>query len=200
MEVIIEDHIIRVLPFALVVLAAMLLVLWHRSKNPAFLLCCAIFGIYLLFVIELIFFPIRISESYVRDVRWFSSINLIPLNFNFSELPRLVLQQIVLNVLLTVPFGFGMRFVAQIRAKQVLWIALAVGAAIETGQLLISVVVRYPYRTIDVNDVLLNALGVVVGYGVFRIFARLYTGVTKRYAIQHSGLTAYIHTIASQTR
>jgi len=39
--------------------------------------------------------------------------------------------------------------------------------------------------TVDVNDVLLNAVGVLLGYGIFRIFAWLYLMITRRFRINH---------------
>lgn len=54
----------------------------------------------------------------------------------------------------------------------------------------------YPYRVIDINDAILNAFGVLIGYGMFRIFAWLYLRVTQRFASKHRGLTAYIYDVA----
>ncbi|MBC7814767.1 MAG: VanZ family protein [Burkholderiales bacterium] len=149
------------------------------------------------------FFPIRIDATYsdgMTPAQFMRSINLIPFKFNLSELPNIVLMQIFQNVLLTVPFGFGVNFVAQVTAKRIFWLAAAVGLGIEAGQLIISLLLRYPYRIIDINDALLNASGILIGYGIFRVFAWLYLTATQRFGIKHWGLSAYIHNVASRTQ
>jgi glycopeptide antibiotics resistance protein len=102
-------------------------------------------------------------------------------------------------VLLTVPFGFGVNFVAHIRAKDLLWLVPAVGVGTEAIQFLISLPLRYLYRVVDVNDAILNALGLLIGYVTFRVFARLYRGLIQRFNVKTGGLAAYIQEVASRT-
>jgi glycopeptide antibiotics resistance protein len=45
--------------------------------------------------------------------------------------------------------------------------ALALSLGIETGQLAVSTVLGYAYRTADVDDVILNVLGATLGYVIF---------------------------------
>lgn len=175
---------IDVWPLGFLILAVILIVLWRRKSRPARLFCSLVFGIYLLFAIDRAFFPIRIVESEaVRDVRFWSAINLIPFRFDLSELPNIVLLQIFQNILLTIPLGFGLTFVARVRASNFLWIAVLAGLGIEAAQLIIGLLLRYPYRIIDINDAILNAIGVLVGYGLFRLFARLYLWITQRLGV-----------------
>lgn len=195
---------ISLAPFGVAVLILFLWVAWRRTRSFSYLFCLFIFGIYLLLVADKTFFPLDLSDTYresLQDVRFSSLVNLIPLNFNFSELPNLVLTQIVQNVLLTVPFGFGVNFVAYIPAKRVLWLALAVGLVIEAVQLVLLLLkIAVPLRIVDVNDVLLNALGILIGYGIFRVFTWLYLWVTQRLGIRHWGLSAYVYQIASRAQ
>jgi hypothetical protein len=46
----------------------------------------------------------------------------------------------------------------------------------------------------------MNAIGVWLGYGLFRIFIWLYLAATQRFSIEHSGFPAYIYEIALQTQ
>lgn len=194
MQIIIGGVEISLLPFAFVVLAVLSVILWRRKRSLPYLFCFVIFGIYLLFAIERVFFPIRTLETYGEATQaWFApSINLIPFNFDFSFIPHIVLMQIFQNVLLTVPFGFGISFLVPVRARDMLWFAPVLGLGIEIIQLGISLLLRYPYRIIDINDVLLNALGVWLGYGIFRIFARLYVWAARRFAFMRRGFGAFI--------
>ena len=203
MQIEVDGLRIPVWPAGAIVLVILAVILWRRKHSFSHLMCFAVFGIYLLFAIDKAFFPIAISGNYVdamREIPFSPFMNLSPFNFNFnlSEMPELVLMQIFQNVLLTVPFGFGVSFIAPLRSKDFLWLVPAIGIGIEATQLIISLILRYPYRVIDINDVILNGLGVLVGYIIFRIFAWLYLWVTQRSSIKHGGLAAYIYAVVSQ--
>jgi glycopeptide antibiotics resistance protein len=164
-------------PVGALALALLLVAAWRRTRRPAWVAVCAAFGVYLLFAIDIVFFPIRAGTPYFEGFGW--SVNLIPLNFDFSELPNVVLMQILQNVLLTVPLGFGIRLMVPVSPRRAVWLALAVGFSTEALQLMIGLLLGYPYRIIDVNDLLLNALGVLVGYAGFRAAARLYATLRR---------------------
>ena len=51
----------------------------------------------------------------------------------------------------------------------VVLVGLGLSAAIELGQLAISLHLGYGYRAADVDDVILNTLGTLIGLGVFVI-------------------------------
>lgn len=173
-------------PTASFVLIVCLVFLWCRKHSRFYLFCFLIFGIYLLFALDKVFFPIRVNSDYIEVIspaQFMRSINLIPFNFNLNELANIVILQIFQNILLTVPFGFGVNFIVPVKAKHMLWLALAVGVGSETGQLIIGLLLRYPYRIIDVNDAMLNALGVLIGYGIFKAVVWLYVLVSERPAI-----------------
>lgn len=75
--------------------------------------------------------------------------------------------------------------------------AVAVGVGIETTQLILSVVLGGVYRSVDINDVLMNAIGVLIGYGFFRVFSWLYVANAERVKIKLEGLFAYVYTVAN---
>ena len=52
-----------------------------------------------------------------------------------------------------------MNFIRRLRLKDILWLSFAVGFGIESVQLLMTLILRYPYRVVDINDVWLNAVG-----------------------------------------
>jgi glycopeptide antibiotics resistance protein len=131
------------------ILIIMLIILWIRTRNLSFVTCAAIFGIYLLFVIDKTFFPIHIAGGVADNMRsmpFMSGINLIPFNFRYPSELSGIIRELALNFALLVPFGFGIRFLIPFRAKNVLWLALAVGISIEAVQLVISLIIGYPYR------------------------------------------------------
>jgi glycopeptide antibiotics resistance protein len=73
------------------------------------------------------------------------------------------------NVLTLAPFGFLLPFSAP-RLGTLPRMALAgllFSLSIELGQLAVSLALGFSYRVTEVDDVLLNVLGVLLGYGVF---------------------------------
>lgn len=190
-------------PIGIVLLIMPLAILVHKRRNPYYIFCFSILGIYLLFAIQQVFFPIEINGDYSEYMRheasFTSFINLIPFYFGPFGTLGSSLQTMMLNAILTIPFGFGINFVARVRAKAFLWIAPAIGLGFETAQLIISLMLRYPYRLIDINDVLMNTLGILVGYGIFRVFARLYLWAAQQFAIGHRGLGEYVYVIVKRS-
>jgi len=87
-----------------------------------------------------------------------------------------------------VPLGFGLNFISRVRTRDILWLSITIGLGIEAIQFVVSLVLGYPYRVVDINDALLNAIGVLIGYGFFRAFAWLYLTITQRLKIEHRGL------------
>ena len=180
-------------PVGIVVLAILLVMVWHRKHNLPYLVCFSVFSVYLLIALDKTFFPLPISGSYADAMRqqasFTSFINLIPFYFGpFGTLSSAV-STMILNVILTIPFGFGVNFVTQVRAKRFLWLAPAIGFGIEAAQLAVSLMLGYPYRVVDINDVLMNAVGIWIGYGSFRIFAWLYLWAAQYLGIGRSGMT-----------
>jgi glycopeptide antibiotics resistance protein len=203
MEIVFTNVKYDVWPFAVGAIFLLIVILFCRKKySMSYLICCTIFGIYILTVISKVFFPLDISGTYVDVMRqqpFDSFINLIPFYFGPYALLGDTLIGVGLNILLTVPFGFGINFLMKIPPRRFLWVAPALGLSFELTQLAISLILRYPYREIDINDVIFNALGVWIGYLGFRAFAWLYLWVTRRFHIEHGGLSAYVHEVAAGT-
>jgi glycopeptide antibiotics resistance protein len=128
-------------------------------------------------------------------------INLIPFYYKVcSTLFKYCIIEIVGNVVLTIPFGFGINFLGQVKPRKILWLAFAVGFGFEFSQLIISLIFRSGFRSIDINDVMLNALGVLLGYALFIIFAWVYLKFGDHFKIKYKGLFADIYAVAVQTR
>ncbi|MEP7136210.1 MAG: VanZ family protein [Chloroflexota bacterium] len=137
-------------------------------------------------------FPIDIPTSNFKP-----DINLSPFNFGYCDSRMLLLcfQNLYENILLTIPFGWGISFIARIKPRNIFWLALAVGFLFEFVQLIISLAIRSSFRIVDINDVMLNAAGVLIGYGLFQIFGWLYLSVIQRLNIQPKYIFAYVYDI-----
>ena len=160
----------------LAVLAGFWIHWFRRGRPPVYRLALPLFGLYLLLLIDAVVFPIPLHPGpgpvlTGQNISFtLSRVNLIHLDFGNPISQSYLFTQLVQNILLTVPFGFGINFLARLRARDFLWLAAATGCAAEASQLLVSIfIVGGLYRSVDINDVLLNAGGVLLGYGLFRI-------------------------------
>jgi glycopeptide antibiotics resistance protein len=185
-----------------------LLIALHR-RGMFYLFFFSIFWVYLLVLVSVTVFPIPLGmdAGFKYTTVWaridsmfhYSGLNLIPLYFGDCwDLPQACAIGIYENILMTVPFGFGINFIARLRTRDFIWLALTVGLVIETTQFALDLILGGVYRTVDVNDVLFNALGVWIGVGLFFGFAWLFMAITQRFELRHTGLLAYIQTVASQ--
>lgn len=172
-------NVIEFIPYPLLAglgcLILLLFLLRRRGLRPAYLFSFTLFWLYLLLVASLIVFPIQLPGNFgLRDSvsEIFSHANLTPLAFGelFNLSPRVIFDNLAGNILLTLPFGFGINFLTRLPARWILWLALAVGLSLEVSQLVVSMLIGITYRSVDINDALLNAVGVLIGYGCFRGF------------------------------
>ena len=103
------------------------------------------------------------------------NINLIPL----IALGPQDLKTSLLNILLLVPFGFGLPFITNLHMKKIVVIGMLFSIVIELLQLVTGVMARITFRVADINDVIFNTLGVAIGYVLFGAWRRLSPTVTR---------------------
>lgn len=143
-----------------------------------------LFGFYILTVVNALYFPIYIWEGWPANLTWSDTlrtlrdVNLSPFYFlAFSNRPfsmRWVIVDFGLNLLLTIPFGFGIGYFRKPRfLKLCLW-AIGTGLTLEGVQLLFKLGFNN-YHVVDINDVILNGLGVFIGFILFKIAKRVFT-------------------------
>jgi glycopeptide antibiotics resistance protein len=182
-----------------VVLGILLLILWKRKYSLSHLLFFSVFWVYLLFVIQVAIFPMVINSDPANA--GLPSINLIPFHIDYCarEL-RSCMIEVGGNILLTVPFGFGINFLLKSKPQQILWLGFALGFGFEFLQWVVSLVGRSGFRSIDINDFLLNAIGVWVGYALFRVFAWVYIRVARHFKIEEKRFLADVYKIAIQAQ
>jgi glycopeptide antibiotics resistance protein len=155
----------------LAILALLLPLLWRRKHRFAYLLAFSLFWFYLLFVVSEIIFPLTPDTG-------LPGFNLIPFNLGCSLSDYFCLRNFIANILLTMPFGFGINFLVSLSPKSYLWLAPAVGLGLELSQLAASLAFQSSFHVADINDSILNAIGVLLGYAVFRMLGWLYRSLT----------------------
>ena len=139
--------------------AYLVLVLVRRRRWTALGTACRLAaGAYAAVVLYLTLFPIDVDFGFLRFYSsWYDSLNLVPV----TTIDTLSFR---LNIAMTVPLG---AFVALLRERPKLWQAVLVGLtsslAVEVLQL-VQVMFFHGFRSVDVNDLIANTLGCVIGY------------------------------------
>lgn len=181
-----------------------LVILRRRGCGWPFLACLAVFFVYLMAVAARTLFPITIDPEMARvlseeGVTYFNRANLIPFWFGPYATAESISLAMGQNILLTMPFGFGINFVARTRKWHFIWLPALVGLSIEGLQLVISLLLGYPYRVIDVNDLIANAAGVLLGYAFFRVFRWAFLELARGARFKPGGWLAYLLEVASRS-
>jgi glycopeptide antibiotics resistance protein len=86
------------------------------------------------------------------------------------------------NILVFAPFGFMLPIVwpRADRWRRAALAGLALSLTIEATQLAVSLLVGYAYRVTELDDVLLNVLGVALGFSLYRLVRPRLGASTKR--------------------
>lgn len=129
---------------------------WYKNKKR-YVFQILMF-VYLMMVIEKTLFPIEFIDL---EYNIWDRINLVP----FSEG---LTQNGILNIIMTVPFGFLLPCIYKdISAKRMLLLSVSIGLIIESLQLGIALIAGFTFRIIDIDDVIFNFIGSIIGYGIY---------------------------------
>jgi glycopeptide antibiotics resistance protein len=187
----------------LALLALLLPVSWWLRRSFSFLLFFSVFWVFLLLAAGLTLFPMPLY--FLED--WFtrqplavmlSRVNLIPffLNWLIPGHPWLSRFDMAANILMTIPLGFFFNLLAPLRIKHAVLLVAVIGLMFEGAQLALSLLLGLVYRSIDINDVLMNGLGALIGYVAFRVLAWLYLALLRLFQAQPRGVFAYLQQAA----
>ena len=193
---------ISLLPLGVLILAIVIVICWKQGKSLSYLLFLSFFGVYLLLGIDKVFFPLEVSGPYVDEMRQMPMlvfINIRPVFLALDDVSSALVKQLVSNVILTLPFGFGLNFLTRVGTRKIFVISIALGVGLEMAQLFLSLILRYPYRVIDINDALCNTVGVLLGYGLFKLFVHFYLALTEDFEGEKRGLMLYLDNVTHQT-
>ena len=170
---------------ALLFLILLAFLKFMKRKSNMYLLCFSVMYIYLCVVLDLTQFPIYASEGMKAAMggqNVWREMNLIPLKTIVTDFS----MESVLNIIVTIPLGFGLSFLMRCSWRQIMLSGLLVGGCAEAGQLLTALWVGFTFRHVNIDDILLNIIGVLLGYGVFKIFRNVF----------HSDIIALLQQVA----
>lgn len=163
------------MPFFLLVVMAASAIAWRRGFLPMRILCLVVFLLYLGGVMAVTLFPFILESGFVdamrRETHLVDGINALPLIGLIMAGEGL--RQAILNVVLGIPFGIGLPFLG-VPARRSFLYGAVFALLIELVQLGIDLAYGFPYRTVDINDALLNFSGVTLGIGLFSLTRWIY--------------------------
>ena len=146
--------------------------------------------IYIINVINIVFFPLPIIEnpksglieSYVMEN------NDIPFKMLKECMMRrdpLSFSHLIKNVIMTMPLGFLIPAIWKNKSNKIyITIACLVPIVIELLQFLLNKATGINYRSVDIDDIILNICGYVVGWIVYIIFNKIYRYISKNKATE----------------
>ena len=137
---------------------------WKISGKDI-LLVNTLMYIYLSFVLYFTLMPVITSIPFVLN-HPYKPMNLVPF-IDVSAGRGDFLRQIILNVIMTIPFGFLFPLTQGRTAKfgKTVFFCFLMSAGIELLQPLIN-----DFRSSDITDLITNVVGGIVGYGFYAIF------------------------------
>jgi glycopeptide antibiotics resistance protein len=175
---------------------AVVVALRLRKKSFAYLIFFTIFYAYMFKVLDYTLFQ---YQSLLVLKYWMpnlmlngqtagQSMNLVPL----VRLAPADIQTSLLNVLMLVPFGFGLPFITDLRMRHVVLAGALFSIAIELLQLSTGVLAQITFRVADINDVIFNTTGAAIGYLMFAAFTRSYRRVSSGWGIKMHPISRHI--------
>ncbi len=170
--------------------------LLKREKSIVYLLFFTIFYIYLYKVLDytlLQFQSLLLLQHFLptlilEGVEAGGAVNLVPL----TTLTRGDVNTSLLNILLMIPFGFGLPFITNFGMKQVVVAGLLLSIVIELLQLVTGLMADTTFRIADINDVIFNTMGVAVGYLLFAGFGRLFRLIFPNWTLPANPILRYV--------
>lgn len=167
-----------------------------KKQSLAYLTFFTVFYIYLFKVLDYTLFQFQsllVMKHFVPGLILNGqtaerSVNLIPLMTLTVE----DLNTSLLNILLMLPFGFGLPFVSNVRMKKTVVVGALFSIAIELLQLITGVIAGTTFRVADINDVIFNTVGVALGYVVFVGFLRIYRRTSQKWDVSAHPILRYV--------
>ena len=155
--------------FGIIILAVVEIALFFRKNKIARSIIIGLLIMYLTLALSVTLFPIPFQEMYDSGYTH----NFIPFKSIVSSINagiRPFVSSVLGNVVLTMPFGFLMTILVKNKSfKNALIFIISFSVIIEALQFCIGLWIGYWYRNVDVDDLILNTIGGIIGWGIYRI-------------------------------
>ncbi len=166
------------------------------KKSLAYLIFFTIFYVYIVKVLDYTIFQFQslillkhlMPDLILNGQTVGEEINLIP----FITLTPEDLKTSLLNILLLIPFGFGLPFITNFRMKKIVVIGALFSIVIELLQLITGFMAKITFRIADINDVIFNTVGAAIGFLLFVGFVRVYRHISHNWEMSANPILRYI--------
>ena len=186
-----------IVPLFVLIWIGVVTFLWSKKKKSfAYLIFFTIFYVYIVKVLDYTLFQFQsllllkyfMPNLILNGQPAGKDLNLIPL----ITLTPQDLETSLLNILLLIPFGFGLPFITNFRMQKIVVIGALFSIAIEFLQLITGFMAKITFRIADINDVIFNTLGVAIGYMLFVGFVRSYRHLSHNWEIAANPILRYV--------
>ena len=152
--------------FALIIVEVVLFIMKINAKRKVMI---GLFVVYITLALSVTLFPIPFQETYSSGYEY----NFIPFKSIADSINsglRPALTSVAGNVILTMPFGFLITLLKGNKKfpNVLLWV-VAFSLAIELAQFVIGTGIGYRYRNVDIDDLILNTIGGIIGYAIYNL-------------------------------
>lgn len=160
--------------FGCMILLISILIMYKRKLPKSKVILIAIFIIYLTGVFCLAFFPVDYMNTVNEDFDIMENcIKLIPFDFIKDTIQTKPLDYLSVqlggNILMTIPFGIMLPMIFRTDKKWLyLLYSLGLTVFIEIMQFVVGFVLNTFYRTTDIDDIILNFSGAVIGLIIYK--------------------------------
>lgn len=187
---------LTVLLFGLIWIGIISFLQLKKKKSLAYLIFFTIFYVYIVKVLDYTLFQFQslillkyfMPNLILNGQTVGKSLNLIPL----ITLTPQDMETSLLNILLLIPFGFGLPFITNFRMKKIVVIGALFSISIELLQLISGFIAKINFRIADINDVIFNTAGVAIGYILFIGFVRIYRHIFRNWEMAANPILRYI--------
>lgn len=179
---------------AFVIIYILFLVIFLIKKKKLFYhVTFILFFVYLHMLFVLLFYPFPITKVGLDSIRRFQQppyFNVIPfksiadfvmkaIKEHFELIPAL--RNILGNIIAFIPFGFLLPCLAQsfTKFKKFVWLALILPVGVELTQLIGSLAIQAVWKYADIDDVILNMAGMLLGFLILKLFLRIVEKTAK---------------------
>lgn len=165
------DISIILIQFFVFILISIYLKVKKKKENVYFIFLFVMF-VYILNVSKLTIFPIYVNLPFPKNIS--SSMNFIPFKNMFCK-------ESLLNVIMTIPLGFGIPFISKkYTYKSISIMGIIFGICIEAIQYIEALIAKgFTMRFIDINDVIFNFLGTILGFVLLKLVSIFYLKLNK---------------------
>lgn len=183
-----DSTIILILFFLYLISMVILKVKLKKSNN--YILFFTLMFIYLSEVLNYTQFPIYLSSKMASVIgqNVFRDMNLIPI----IGLTKEDIMTSLLNLIMAVPYGFLISFLKKQTTRTIIIRGLLFGLIIELIQFIMAIIAGFTMRYVDINDVIFNFIGVIVGYLLYRVTIITMKRVIKKFSIKCNSLLEYM--------